>query len=279
MSDTTPTDPVGEAFEAQRDRLHAVAHRMLGSHADAEDVVQEAWLRLSRQDTADHPQPGRLADHRGRPDQPRRPAIPPGPPRGPAARPRGDAGRRPWRRRRTRPWPTRSASRSWSSWSHWARANGWPSSCTTCSPCPSTRSPRSSASPPPPPRCSPAAPAERYARPTSRPATGREQREVVQAFLAAARHGRLRGPAARPRPRGETDRGHPRGRRSSSWAPREVAAGATARVATGAAAEDQAGLVNGRPPRPSSPGARTRNPALPHGLHGGGTAESPRSAP
>ncbi|GII54402.1 DNA-directed RNA polymerase sigma-70 factor [Planotetraspora thailandica] len=52
MSDTSPTDPVGETFEAQRDRLRAVAYRMLGSHADAEDVVQEAWLRLSRQDTA-----------------------------------------------------------------------------------------------------------------------------------------------------------------------------------------------------------------------------------
>ncbi|MGY0068646.1 sigma-70 family RNA polymerase sigma factor [Streptomyces sp. QTS137] len=52
MSDTSPTDPVAEAFEAQRDRLRAVAHRMLGSHADAEDVVQEAWLRLSRQDAA-----------------------------------------------------------------------------------------------------------------------------------------------------------------------------------------------------------------------------------
>ena len=45
-------DPVAEAFEAQRDRLQAVAHRLLGSHADAEDVVQEAWLRLSRQDAA-----------------------------------------------------------------------------------------------------------------------------------------------------------------------------------------------------------------------------------
>jgi RNA polymerase sigma-70 factor (ECF subfamily) len=43
---------MAETFEAQRDRLRAVAHRMLGSHADAEDVVQEAWLRLSRQDTA-----------------------------------------------------------------------------------------------------------------------------------------------------------------------------------------------------------------------------------
>ncbi|MFI5584177.1 sigma-70 family RNA polymerase sigma factor [Amycolatopsis sp. NPDC051758] len=45
-------DTVTEAFEAQRDRLRAVAHRVLGSHADAEDVVQEAWLRLSRQDAA-----------------------------------------------------------------------------------------------------------------------------------------------------------------------------------------------------------------------------------
>ncbi|WP_214409656.1 sigma-70 family RNA polymerase sigma factor [Sphaerisporangium fuscum] len=52
MSQPSPTDLVAEAFEAQRDRLRAVAYRMLGSHADAEDAVQEAWLRLSRQDTA-----------------------------------------------------------------------------------------------------------------------------------------------------------------------------------------------------------------------------------
>lgn len=50
MSDTpTPTD----AFEQERDRLRAVAYRMLGSHADADDVVQEAWLRLSQQDPAE----------------------------------------------------------------------------------------------------------------------------------------------------------------------------------------------------------------------------------
>ncbi|TQS29331.1 sigma-70 family RNA polymerase sigma factor [Microbispora sp. KK1-11] len=52
MPDTGPADLVTKTFEAQRDRLRAVAYRMLGSHADAEDVVQEAWLRLSRQDTA-----------------------------------------------------------------------------------------------------------------------------------------------------------------------------------------------------------------------------------
>ncbi|GAA1743099.1 sigma-70 family RNA polymerase sigma factor [Luedemannella helvata] len=50
MTDTSRTNLVAEAFEAQRDRLRAVAYRMLGSHADAEDVVQEAWLRLARQD-------------------------------------------------------------------------------------------------------------------------------------------------------------------------------------------------------------------------------------
>lgn len=40
---------LAQTFESQRDRLHAVAYRMLGSHADADDVVQDAWLRLSRQ--------------------------------------------------------------------------------------------------------------------------------------------------------------------------------------------------------------------------------------
>ena len=39
-------------FEAERPRLRAIAYRMLGSLAEAEDAVQEAWLNLSRSDTS-----------------------------------------------------------------------------------------------------------------------------------------------------------------------------------------------------------------------------------
>ncbi|MFC1434350.1 sigma-70 family RNA polymerase sigma factor [Streptacidiphilus sp. N1-3] len=41
-----------ERFEEHRARLRAVAYRMLGSAAEADDAVQEAWLRLSRADTS-----------------------------------------------------------------------------------------------------------------------------------------------------------------------------------------------------------------------------------
>jgi RNA polymerase sigma factor (sigma-70 family) len=40
-----------EEFEQNRGHLQAVAYRMLGSLSDADDVVQEAWLRLNRSDT------------------------------------------------------------------------------------------------------------------------------------------------------------------------------------------------------------------------------------
>jgi RNA polymerase sigma-70 factor, ECF subfamily len=41
-----------EEFERHRPHLRAVAYRMLGSLSDADDVVQEAWLRLNRSDAA-----------------------------------------------------------------------------------------------------------------------------------------------------------------------------------------------------------------------------------
>ncbi len=43
--DTPPTDPATETFVAHRNLLFTVAYEMLGSAADAEDVLQETWLR------------------------------------------------------------------------------------------------------------------------------------------------------------------------------------------------------------------------------------------
>jgi RNA polymerase sigma-70 factor (ECF subfamily) len=43
-------DVLAEEFEQYRTHLNRVAYRMLGSTAEAEDAVQEAWLRLSRSD-------------------------------------------------------------------------------------------------------------------------------------------------------------------------------------------------------------------------------------
>ena len=45
-------DFLAEQFEANRTHMRAVAYRMLGSMSEADDAVQEAWLRLSRSDTS-----------------------------------------------------------------------------------------------------------------------------------------------------------------------------------------------------------------------------------
>jgi len=45
-------DWLAERFEEHRAHLRAVAYRMLGSLSEADDAVQEAWLRLSRTDTS-----------------------------------------------------------------------------------------------------------------------------------------------------------------------------------------------------------------------------------
>src|SRR3954462_4016593 len=43
---------LAQRFEANRRHLRAVAYRMLGSLSEADDAVQEAWLRLSRTDAS-----------------------------------------------------------------------------------------------------------------------------------------------------------------------------------------------------------------------------------
>jgi len=50
-----PRKPMAEVdlFQAHRSRLFGVAYRMLGSASDAEDVVQDAWLRYSSAQPAD----------------------------------------------------------------------------------------------------------------------------------------------------------------------------------------------------------------------------------
>ncbi|MGW4060180.1 RNA polymerase sigma factor SigJ [Amycolatopsis sp. NPDC004747] len=45
-------DVLARSFETHRDHLRSVAYRMLGSLTEAEDAVQEAWLKLNRSDTA-----------------------------------------------------------------------------------------------------------------------------------------------------------------------------------------------------------------------------------
>jgi RNA polymerase sigma factor (sigma-70 family) len=49
----TELDSLAGRFEENRPRLHAVAYRMLGTAAEAEDAVQEAWLRVSRAHSGD----------------------------------------------------------------------------------------------------------------------------------------------------------------------------------------------------------------------------------
>ncbi|HEX2320758.1 MAG TPA: sigma factor [Streptosporangiaceae bacterium] len=49
----TGSDWLAQRFEENRAHMQGVAFRMLGSASEADDAVQEAWLRLSRSDTSD----------------------------------------------------------------------------------------------------------------------------------------------------------------------------------------------------------------------------------
>ena len=167
-------DWLAERFEEHRTHLRAVAYRMLGSLSEADDAVQEAWLRLSRSDTSGVENLGgwlttvvarvcldMLRSRKSRREEPlgarraRAGREPPGAEPTPSTR---------------RCWPTRSVSRCWWCSRRWPPPSGSRSCCTTCSPCPSTRSRPSSGARRPRPGSSPAAPAagcrERPRRPT-----------------------------------------------------------------------------------------------------------------
>src|SRR6266851_3814578 len=47
------SDWLAAAFEEHRDHLRAVAYRLLGSMTDADDAVQDTWLRLTGADTSE----------------------------------------------------------------------------------------------------------------------------------------------------------------------------------------------------------------------------------
>ena len=53
MDEMNETAWLAERFEANRSHLRSVAYRMLGSLSDADDAVQEAWIRLSRAEARD----------------------------------------------------------------------------------------------------------------------------------------------------------------------------------------------------------------------------------
>ncbi|MDQ1721896.1 MAG: hypothetical protein QOI26_1630, partial [Pseudonocardiales bacterium] len=143
-------DWLAQRFEDNRPHLRAVAFRILGSLSDAEDAVQEAWLRLSRSDTSDvdnlagwlttvvaRVSLNMLQTRKSRREEPTARSCPT---TSPAAPRRSPIAPSPRLRRCSL---TRSALRCWSSWTPSTPLSGWRSCCTTCSRCPSMRSHRS----------------------------------------------------------------------------------------------------------------------------------------
>ena len=139
-------------FEESRPRLHALAYRMLGSHAEADDAVQETWLRLRRNDPDQIENVGgllttvvgrvcldRLRARRARPEDPVDDLAVDAAVRTPTP---------PATRSTRRYSPSRWAPRSWSCSIASDRRSEWRSCSTTCSACRSTTSPRSSAAVP-----------------------------------------------------------------------------------------------------------------------------------
>lgn len=193
-----------ERFEASRPRLRAVAYRMLGSYTEADDAVQDAWLRLDRADSSGVENLAgwftsivarvcldRLRWRRSRREDPVD-AHPSEPMVGVADETTPST---------KRSWPTPSVPRCWWCGTCWLPPNGSRSSFTTSSLFPSTKSPRSSNTARTRPDNSPVVPAAasrappRSHRRSHSPARGRRQ--------LSCRRGRrrLRRPAGDARPR------------------------------------------------------------------------------
>ena len=143
---------LAERFEEHRTHLRAVAYRMLGSVSEADDAVQEAWLRLSRSDAREIENLGGwlttvvgrvcLNMLRSRSDA-REDLLEVHVPEPIVSR---EDGLDPSTRRCS---PTPSASRCWSCSRRCTPPSGSRSCSTTCSRCRSTTSRRSSVDPPP----------------------------------------------------------------------------------------------------------------------------------
>ena len=219
-------DWLAERFEEHRARLTAVAYRMLGSRSEADDAVQEAWLRLSRTTPTRSRTSARWLTTvvvAGLPEHAAGAALAARRCRSSAELPEPAPARRPIRSRR-RCSPTRSGSRCWSCSTRSAPRSASRSCCTTCSPCRSTRSRRSSAATrrrPASSRAAPGAASRATPRPRTRPACARRGWSTRSSPPPGRR---LRGAARAPRPRRRAARGRGRvalGRAARGpWGPR-----------------------------------------------------------
>src|SRR5215218_5398674 len=136
-------DFLAEQFEEHRSHLRAVAYRMLGSISEADDALQEAWLRLSRSCTSGVENLGgwlttvvaricldMLRSRSSKREEPLGVRVPePIVSREGGIDPEHEA-----------LWPTRSVSRCWWCSKRSPPPSGSPSSYTTCSVCPSRKS-------------------------------------------------------------------------------------------------------------------------------------------